>query len=207
MHKIAFIVIAASGFATHADIVKVSEFESFQFEGFNDLDMGTFERNPVSAFNGLGELSNTSGSSWLHATGGWSLGSGDWQARTDAFEGSKFLGTSRGGVEYRFNTNQKSFGGYFSTIANVADAEIKFYNGDSLIGSDVLNAALGGEWAWNGWSSNVEFDRVTVDSNYGDSGGFLMHDAVRVLSAEVPTQSSIVIIGAGMLIAGRRRRA
>lgn len=205
MHKVAIAILAASGFAAHADIVRVDEFNSLQFEGFNDLDMKTFDRSPVSIFGGLGEVLNTNGS-FLHTTGGWSLGSGDWRGRADAFEGSKMLGTSRGGVEYRFSEAQKSFGGFFSTIANVADAEIKFFNGDDLVGSDTLYASVGGDWSWNGWSSNAQFDRVTVDSNHGNYGGFLMHDAVRVLSAEVPTQGSLAVLGMGILVAGRRRR-
>ncbi|PCI11454.1 hypothetical protein COB72_00595 [bacterium] len=205
MHKIAIAIIAASGFVASADIVRVDEFNSLQFEGFNDLDMGTFDRSPVSIFDGMGEALNTAGS-FLHATSNWALYSGDWSGRTAAYEGGKMLGTSRGGIEYRFSEAQKSFGGYFSTIADVADAEIKFYNGDDLVGSDNLIASVGGDWSWNGWSSNAEFDRITVDSNYGSYGGFLMHDAVRVLNTEVPTQGSLAIIGMGVLVAGRRRR-
>ncbi len=205
MHKIAFAIIAASGFIANADIVRVDEFSSLQFEGFNNLNMGTFDRSPVSIFDGMGEALNTGGS-FLHATSGWGLYSGDWVGRAIAFEGSKMLGTSRGGIEYRFSEAQKSFGGYFATIADVPDAEIKFYNGSELVGSDTLGAAVGGEWSWNGWSSDSQFDRVTVDSNYGNSGGFLMHDAVRVLTTQVPTPGSLAILGTGLLVAGRRRR-
>lgn len=205
MYRIIFTIIAATGYAANADIVRVDEFSSLQFEGFNDVEMKTFDRDPVSIFDGMAQMLNTKGS-FLHTTGGWSFGSGDWRGRANAYEGSKMLGTSSGGVEYQFNFSQKSFGGFFATIANIPDAKINFYNGEILVGSDTLNAAVRGEWSWNGWSSDAEFDRVTVDSNYENRGGFLMHDAVRVLGTEVPTQGSATIFALGIIIATRRRR-
>ena len=205
MHKVAIAILAASGFAAHADIVRVDEFNSLQFEGFNDLDMKKHSRKAVEVFGGMGEVLNTR-HSFLHTTGDWGLSKGKWRGRTNAFEGSKMLGTSSGGVGYRFEEAQKSFGGFFSTIANTPDANINFFKGDTLVGSDVLFAAVGGDWSWNGWSSNLEFDRVTVDSNYGKHGGFLMHDAVRVLSAEVPAPGALAILATGFVIATRRKR-
>ncbi len=205
MHRMALVLIAATGFAASADIVRVNEFSSLQFEGFNNLDMKTFDRNPVSIFNGMGEVLNTKGS-FLHTTGGWALGSGDWQGRTNAYEGSKMLGNTTGGIEYRFNTAQKSFGGFFATIADVPDANIKFFDGDILIGSDQLLAAVGGDWSWNGWASDLNFNRVTIESNYRNRGGFLMHDAVRVLTTQVPAPGSLALLTAGLVIGTRRRR-
>ena len=201
MHKVAFVIIAASSFAANADIVRVDEFDSLQFEGFNNLDMGTFERNPVSVFGGMAEVMNTN-NSWLHTTGGWSF-----KNQVRAYEGSRLLGNSSGGIEYQFGAAQKSFGGFFATIADTPDGKIKFYNGQELVGSDIVNASVGDGWAWNGWTSEYEFDRVVVDSNYGSRGGFLLQDAMRVMTTQVPTPGSLAIIGTGLLVAGRRRRA
>gem|GEM_PF-1752346 len=199
------VIIATAGLSAHADIVRVDEFSSLQFEGFQNLEMGVFESAPISVFGGMGEISN-SGNSWLHSTSGWSYQSGDWNARTDPFEGSRFLGNTRGGIEYQFNESQKSFGGYFATIADSPDGSIKFYNGEELLGTEILQVAVGGDWAWNGWASGQEFDRVVVESNYGDYGGFLMHDAVRVLSTAVPTQGTAAIFAFGLVLATKRHR-
>jgi len=200
MHKTLIIsIIAAAGFSAQADIVQVEEFDSLQFEGFNSLDMGTFERNPVEIFGGMGTLLNTN-NSFLHTTGGWS-----YKNQSRAYEGSRLLGTSSGGVEYQFNIAQRSFGGFFSTIDEIADGSVKFYNGNDLVGNEILNATAGGEWAWNGWSSESDFDRVVVESN-STNKGFLMHDAIRVLSTQVPAPGSLAIIAIGGLVATRRRR-
>ncbi len=205
MYRIAIAFVAATSFAASADIVRVDEFSSLQFEGFNNLNMKTFDRNPVAAFDGMAELVNTKGS-FLHATSRWSFRSGDWRGQAQAYEGAKMLGNTAGGIEYRFNTAQKSFGGFFATIANTPDADIKFFDGDTLVGSDKLLATVGGDWSWNGWASDKEFNRVTVESNYGNRGGFLMHDAVRVLTTQVPAPGSLALLATGLVIGTRRRR-
>lgn len=200
MHKAIIVsIIAATGLAAHADIVRVDEFESNQFEGFQNLNMGVFERNPVEAFGGMATLFNTN-NSFLHTTGGWS-----YKNLSRAYEGDRMLGTSSGGVEYRFNNAQKSFGGFFSTIDEVAGGQIRFYDGNDLVGSDVLRASVGGDWSWNGWSSESDFDRVVVESN-SSRKGFLMHDAVRILTTQVPAPGSLAILATGALVATRRRR-
>ncbi len=205
MHRITIAMIAGTCFVASADIVRVNEFDSLEFEGFNNLDMKTFDRNPVSVFNGMGEVLNTKGS-FLHATSRWSLRSGDWRGQARAYEGSKMLGNTAGGIEYRFNTAQKSFGGFFATIADTPDATIKFFDGDTLVGSDKLLAAVGGDWSWNGWASDLDFNRVTVESNYTNRGGFLMHDAVRVLTTQVPAPGSLALLATGLIIGTHRRR-
>jgi hypothetical protein len=205
MHRIAISLIAFAGVSASADIAQVDEFSSLQFEGFNNLKMRTFDRNPVAVFDGMGEVLN-SGGSWLHSTGAWGLYSGGWKGRTKAFEGEKMLGNTRGAIEYRFKGEQKSFGGMFATIANTPDATIKFFNGDQLVGTDVLRAAVGGDWSWNGWSSDEGFDRVSIQSNYGNRGGFLMHDAVRISGTQVPTPGSLAILATGFVIGTRRGR-
>lgn len=212
MHRIAIAIIATTGFAASADIAQVDEFSSFQFEGFNDLDMKNHEHKPVSIFDGMGEVLDTTKHGWLQASSRWSYHSGKDRGVIGAYEGSKMLGSKSGAIEYRFNTGQKSFGGYFASIDSKADASVKFYAGDDLVGTDVIRAADGGDWSWTGWSSDVEFDRVAFDSNHGKHGkhgkhdGFLMHDAVRVSSAVVPTQGSAVILAMGILVGARRRR-
>ena len=201
---LATIIIASVGSAAVADIVRVDEFSSLQFEGFQDLDMRTFERDPVSIFDGMAEMVN-SGNSWLHTTGSWGLRSGDWSGQARAYEGGRMLGTTRGAIEYRFDESQRSFGGFFATIGDTADGTIRFYDGDELVGQDILRASVGGQWSWNGWASPEEFDRVAIESNY-NNGGFLMHDAVRVLATAVPTQGTAAIFTLGLFVATRRRR-
>jgi hypothetical protein len=206
MHRIAIALIAASSFVAEAGITKVEEFSSLQFEGFNDIQRG-FVREPISIFDGMGEVLNAGGrGGWLHGTSRWSYRTRDWKGSASAYEGKKMLGNTSGAIEYRFNTNQKSFGGFFATIANKADASIKFFDGDTLVGSDVLAAAVGGEWSWNGWSSDVSFNRVSIDSQYRNRGGFLMNDAVRVSSEQVPTPGALAILATGFLVGTRRRR-
>jgi len=204
MQKIAIAIIAVSGCVANADIAQVGEFSSLQFEGFNDIH-ATFDRNPIPVFDGMGEVFNNGGS-WLHTTGSWGLYSKGWHGSTRAFEGSRMLGNTRGAIEYRFNEDQKSFGGMFATIANTPDATIKFFNGDALVGTDILHAAVGGQWSWNGWSSDLAFNRVSIQANSGRNGGFLMHDAIRVLGTQVPTPGTAALFAMGLAVAVRRRR-
>ncbi len=193
------IAIAIAAGVANAGIVRVDEFESSIFEGFQDLEMSTFESNPVSVFDGLAEIRNTGGS-WLHTTGAWGFAN-----RTSALEGDKLLGNTSGGIEYLFNTNFNKFGGYFATISSVEDGQVRFYHGETLIGSDIVNADVGGQWSWNGWESQVGFNRIVVESNYGNSGGFIMHDSVRVANT-IPVPSSLAITGFAGIVGTRRRR-
>ncbi len=200
MHKsIIIATVATAGMAAQADIVRVGEFQSFQFEGFENLEMGSFERAPVEAFGGMATLFN-SNNSFLHSTGGWS-----YKNMTQKHEGSRMLGTTSGGVEYQFNIAQRSFGGFFSSIDTIADGSVQFFNGDSFVGSDDLLASFDGNWTWNGWSSDAEFDRVVIESNALNKG-FLMHDSVRVLQTQVPASGSVVILATGAFLCKRRRR-
>lgn len=193
------IAIATVTSIASADIARIGEFESSLFEGFQDLSMGTFESSPVSVFDGLAEIRNTGGS-YLHTTGAWS-----YENRTPAFEGNKLLGNTRGGIEYSFSMDLHAFGGFFATIADVADGQISFFDGETLVGSDTVNATIGGEWSWNGWESDAAFDRVVVTSNYGESGGFIMHDAMRG-TATIPAPGALALLGLGGLTVGSRRR-
>tara|TARA_R110002072_G_scaffold42064_21_gene118833 strand:- start:90533 stop:91135 length:603 start_codon:yes stop_codon:yes gene_type:complete len=200
MHKsIIIATMAATGIAAQADIVRVGEFQSLQFEGFENLDMSSFEQAPVEAFGGMATLLN-SNNSFLHTTGGWS-----YKNMTQKYEGSRLLGTTRGGVEYQFNLTQRSFGGFFSSIDNIADGSVRFFNGDTFVGSDDLLASVDGNWTWNGWSSDAEFDRVVIESNALNKG-FMMHDSVRVLQTQVPASGSVAILATGAFLCKRRRR-
>ncbi len=200
MHiSILITAIAATGFAAHADIVRVDEFESLQFEGFQDLNMDVFENGSVEILGGLGTIFN-SDSSFLHTTGGWS-----YKSLANAYEGDKLLGTANGGIGYQFTSEQRSFGGMFSSIDLTSDGIVKFFSGEQLIGTDTLLAGNDGDWEWNGWSTNDGFDRVVIESNSANNG-FMMHDAVRVLSTPVPAQGTLTILaGSGVLLTRRRR--
>ncbi len=201
MHRtaIAYITLASTAFMAHADIVHVSEFESAQTEGFENLNFGKFERGDVAAYDDMGTVFNTSGS-WVHSTGSWSF-----KQRVTAYEGEAMLGTASGVIGYRFQTQQQSFGGFFASISKEADGEIRFYSGEELIGSDSLVARTDSSWSWNGWSSDRAFNRVEVSSNH-QNRGFLIHDAVRVLTTEVPAPGGSVLLLGGVLMIARRRR-
>jgi len=203
MHRTGFTVIAcfiaSVGSVASADIARVSEFDSPEMEGFQGLSMTTFESGPVQIFEGMGTLFNTD-QSWVHTTGAWSF-----ENRVAAYEGDRLMGTSRGGVGYRFDVAQKSFGGFFASISDISDGEIRFYSGDTMIGSDTLVAPIDNTWAWNGWSSDQSFDRVEIRSNYANAG-FLMHDAVRVLTTQVPAPGGGALLMGGVLVLARRRR-
>lgn len=201
MHRtaIVFITLASTAFMAHADIVRVSEFDSEQTEGFQNLNFGKFEHGDVAAFDNMGTVFNTS-ASWVHSTGSWSF-----KQRVTAYEGEAMLGTASGGIGYRFHTQQQSFGGFFASISDEADGEIRFYLGEELIGSDSLVARTDSSWSWNGWSSDRAFNRVEVSSNHSNRG-FLVHDAVRVLTTEVPAPGGSALLLGGVLMIARRRR-
>lgn len=205
MHHTGFTAIVTAAIAgsavsfASADIVRVSEFDSLLIEGFQGLNMSTFEMNPVETFGGMGTVFNTDGS-WVHTTGSWG-----YKSQVRAFEGARLLGTSSGGVGYSFAAAQKSFGGFFSSISDTLDGEIRFYSGDLLVGTDSVIATNNSSWTWNGWSSNTAFDRVEIRSS-DSAAGFLMHDAVRVLSTQVPTPGGGALLMGGLLVLARRKR-
>ncbi|HCT44844.1 MAG: hypothetical protein CMJ35_05690 [Phycisphaerae bacterium] len=196
--SMAFSIAAAGSFAS-AGIVQVSEFDSPEMEGFQGLAISTFDSGTVEVFGGMAEMYNTDGS-WVHTTGGWS-----YKQYVSAYEGDRLMGTSRGGVAYQFNSAQQSFGGYFSSISDADDGEIRFYAADQLVGVDDLIAPTDTQWAWNGWSSDVAFDRVEIRSNDANSG-FLMHDAVRVLATQIPAPGGGGLLMGSLLVFARRRR-
>lgn len=203
MHRTAFtiaaITVSAAGSIASADIVRVSEFDSAEMEGFQGLSMSTFETGEVQVFGGMGTLFSTD-DSWVHTTGAWTF-----RQRVSAYEGDRLMGTSSGGVGYRFDVAQKSFGGYFASISDVPDGQINFYSGEVLVGTDALMAPTDTSWKWNGWSSDESFDRVEISSNFRNAG-FILHDAVRLLSTKVPAPSSSMLLMGGMLVLARRRR-
>jgi len=201
---IATTVMILAGTA-QADVARVAEFDSLQFEGF-DSERWVFERETQEVFGGLGEVF-ASDNGWIHTTTSWGLSSGDWSGRTSAYDGS-MLGNTRGSINYRFNEAQTNFGGFFATISDVDDGIIKFFGeGDALVGQSTVNAAVGGEWSWNGWAIAQGFTRVEVTANYNDgAGGFLMHDSIRISSAAIPAPGALALIITGGLITTRRRR-
>lgn len=192
-------IIASAGSYASADIVRVNEFSSDQFESFEHLSMDVFDRGDITAFDSMGTLFSIGDSGYLHTTESWSF-----SQRVSAFDGSLLLG-SNNGIGYRFNELQQSFGGYFSSITDNADGQIRFYAGEDLIGTDTLGAPTDTTWAWNGWSSDVAFDRVEIDSNYL-SKGYLLHDAIRILSTQTPAPGGAVLAFGGLLVIARRRR-
>ncbi len=201
--KTSFIVACIAGAASVsiADIVRVDEFSSSSYEGFEQLSIGNYERGSVETFGGMATLFDLSPEGYLHTTGVWSYNG---MTPVRAIEGARMLGSNYG-IGYDFDTAQHSFGGYFASITGEAGGQIRFYQGDALLGSEAIVAPIGNEWAWNGWSSDEAFDRVEIESNY-ISRGYLMHDAVRVLSMVVPSPGGSALAFGGLLVIARRRR-
>lgn len=200
MHRtgIAAIVITAATAMTNADIVRVDEFQSLQFEGFESTS-AYMDYGSVEVFGGMGSVFN-SDDSWVHTA------DSDLYIMTHTpYEGTKQFGAMNGGIAYSFTSGQRSFGGFFSSVSDSAGGEVRIYAGDILLGTDTLNAPVGGAWAWNGWTSDTEFDRVEIRSNY-TTAGYLLHDAVRVLTTQVPTPGGGMLLMGGMLVLARRRR-
>lgn len=192
-------ILAAAGSIACADIVRVDEFESGMFEGFQSLDIEIFDHDVVRIFDDTGSVYSTGSGGFLHTTGSWSF-----MQRVSSYEGTHMLGGNYG-IGYSFDTAQRSFGGYFSSIIDNADGEIRFYSGEQLIGTDRVHAPTDTSWAWSGWSSDQSFDRVEIDSHYS-TRGYLMHDAIRVLSTSVPSPGGSVLAVGGLLVLARRRR-
>jgi hypothetical protein len=199
---IAGIVVVMAG-AANADVARIGEFDSLQFEGF-DNERWVFERDAQEVFGGLGEVVGKD--SWIHTTGSWGLSNGDWRGSTRAYDGN-MLGNTRGSIVYNFNEAQHSFGGFFATIADVADGSIKFFDSDDeLVGQSTIAAAVGGEWSWNGWALEEGFTKIEVTSNYNNgAGGFLMQDSLRLSTATIPAPGAIALLLTGGLMSKRRR--
>ena len=191
-------IIAATGSIASADIVRVDEFNSIQIEGFENTS-AYLEYGAVSIFEGAGQVSNANGS-WVHTAG-----SDLYYFQFSPYEGSKQFGAMEGAIQYSFAEAQISFGGFFANLSDVEDGQVRFYNGQTLIGSDTLIAPTSREWTWNGWSSDVEFDRVEIQSNMV-SMGYMLHDAVRILSTQTPAPGGAALAFGGLLVIARRKR-
>ena len=194
-----FAIVACAGSMAHADIVRVDPFSSDQGESFETLNMNVFHNGDVSAFGGAGSLYSVGDAGFLHTTGAWS-----YEQRVSAFDGDLLLG-SNAGIGYSFDSHQRSFGGYFSSITDATNGEVRFYDGENLIGVDTLVAPTDQSWAWNGWSSDQSFDRIEISSNHL-SFGYIMHDAIRVLSTATPAPGGLALMFGGALVIARRRR-
>jgi len=195
---IAATVATAITTTANADIITIDEFESLQMEGFEDMP-GGFVRENVSIFDGMGEVFATNGG-WIHATSGWGFFS-----TVRKYEGDKFMG-SGSGVTYRFNETQNSFGGFFATNTDVADGTIKFFDNDKLVAQSNINALLGGDWSWNGWTIDQGFTRIEVEGNR-NGGGYLMMDSMRIAANTIPAPGALALLLTGGLVISRRRRS
>lgn len=191
-------IVAFAGGGVLGDIVRIDEFSSLQFESFENASIN-FEYGQAEVFNGIATVFNTGGS-WIHAA------SSDIYIMTlQPYEGQMQMGAMEGAIAYQFDSPQKSFGGYFSAVGSVADGIASFYSGGTLIDTQALYASADSAWTWNGWTSDQSFDRVVIESNLSTKG-YLVHDAIRVLSVEVPSPgSSVLAIGSAMVLLRRRR--
>ncbi len=189
--------ICASTIA-HSDIVQVDEFQSIHIEGFDNLQMSN---GSGDIMGGLGTIQSTHSQGYINRTGGWYF-----HSNVRAHEGSWLVGTSSYGVEYSFNSIQHSFGGFFASISDSTEAQIEFIHGDTVLETMTFNTADPGTWGWAGWSSDEAFDSVRIVGDYGPNGGFIMHDAIRVSTAQIPASSTYAMIAGGILLIGRRRR-
>jgi len=205
MHHAMMIFVAAAGTASAlgSPVERVGPFDSLTIEGF-DGGGWSFETDPRDIMGGIAQVAPGDGAGWTHITNRWGL-HGAFEAST--YSGSGMLGNTTGSIVYTFDSAFTRFGGYFATIATTPDATASFFRGGALVARGALEAPVGAEWTWNGWSVSGGFTRVEINPNHNEGrGGFLMHDAVRVDSAPVPSPGALALLGlSGMLVIGRRR--
>ena len=188
-------IISTCTAGLHADIVRMGSFESDRFEGFENPRMVSFRSGQPNAFDGMATLLQSD-------RRGQRVEIVERKQHLGPVEGERMLVSKKGGVAFSFSGPQYAFGGFYASHSRQPDAQIRFYSGDELVGSDTIFAPNDRTWAWNGWNIDQGFDRVEVNSN----GGYLMHDAIRVLGTPVPTPGGMALLIGGAFTIVRRRR-
>jgi len=179
----------------HADIVQVGEFDSQQFEGFEGSEMVSFKTGEIDAFGGMATM-------FRAGQGSKKFKILDSAYRIDPYEGDRMFVSNKSSIGLRFENGQHSIGGFFAAKARRHEVEVQFFSGDERVGTGTLITPDDKSWAWNGWHSDQEFDRVEISSN----NAYLMHDAIRVMGTEVPAPGGMALMLGGMLTIARRRR-
>jgi len=84
--------------------------------------------------------------------------------------------------EWEFDEPLSQFGSYFANNSRFDDAQLDFYDEKGeLIDSVTATVPNSGDWAWNGWESDVPIKRIVITGNdEGFFNGFIWFDDVQV---------------------------
>ncbi|MFG0283562.1 MAG: GC-type dockerin domain-anchored protein [Phycisphaerales bacterium JB039] len=158
------VVGAASG-----QITGITEFPGELAENFEDK-MRAGDCIAPRIFEGTADL--CSGAPLISK--GW----GTTACRFVAHEGTVFVGSATGALEYSFDRPVRRFGGYFGQLF-AGDDTVEFYDaGGALLGSAPLGLSTQCTWHWRGWQSDQPVTSIIVRGS--GTGEFVMMDAMRI---------------------------
>jgi hypothetical protein len=197
--RIFALLVACTPVAALAQVTAIGPFTGTAQDGYETQTRGQFLPSyPI--FGGTATVQHESGGSTLHITTGWSFFSSIFP-----HSGEVFLGSAGGGYDFVFNTPAFRFGGYWGTNADLAGADVTFFDAQNVqIGGTMSIAAPQGQWQWDGWEfAGAGVTRIHIDP-LNQFNGFIMSDDIEY--SPVPEPSAFVVLGAGLALLLARRR-
>jgi len=102
-----------------------------------------------------------------------------------------------------------SFGGTRSGVAFQMAADVTDYTFTAWLGgvaqeSFTTNVGFGATAFWYGFEG-ISFDQLTISRNDAGGGPFWLVDNLQQQGSTVPEPASLVLLGSGLFLAGRRR--
>lgn len=191
--------LAACGVSfASADVIPIGEFSGDAFETFEGIaSPGSY--SPVPLFNGTGAMTDSLANIGV-ITFVWSGPGG----AVEAYNGNLFGGTPAGSTLFTFSTPIRQFGGYMTTVSDIADGSITFrdVNGDEI---DTLPlTATPVVWGFQGWESDTPIASIEVIGNGPFGNRPMQYDDLRITLVPEPAALGLLAVGALALL-GRRR--
>lgn len=197
--QVSSVIAALIGVSTaSAGIVAIDEFSGDMFEGFEGIaPPGAY--SPVPLFEGnatmIDSLANIGVISFIWSGPGGTVG---------PYNGNLFGGTPAGSTLFAFSTPILRFGGYMTTVSDIADGTIIFRDTEGVVIDSLPLTATPVTWGWQGWESDVPIGGIEVVQNGPFGNRPMQYDDLRI--AFVPEPASAGLLAAGIALLAFRRR-
>jgi hypothetical protein len=182
----------------NAGIIAVDEFSGDMFEGFEGIaPPGSY--SPVPLFEGnatmIDSLANIGVIAYVWSGPGGMVG---------PYNGNLFGGTPAGSTLFGFSTPILRFGGYMTTVSDIADGTIVFRDSEGGVIDSLPVTAAPVTWGWQGWESDVPISSIEVVHNGPFGNRPMQYDDLRITF--VPEPAACLLLAAGAALALRRRQ-
>ncbi len=197
------VCLTAALYATHAEgaIVPVGPFTG-DFSDTFDRFSSTDAVQSLSVFDDQATLNNLSEGGAIKIEFNSQLNGDLVVPRSGMMVGQLGIGL------WDFATPALRFGGYFENNSGADDATLFFYDAsDNLIDTVIASVPVaGGTWTWNGWQSDVPFQRIEVVGN-GVIDGFIWYEDMQLVAVPEPASGALLFsVLAFTALQGRAKR-